>query len=63
LLGEAPSYFDWSCKVDLKKNAGRSVQTKPFPVGSDGKQFWAFIIDLGSSGWSATKQNEQSQTE
>ena len=40
------SYLDWPCKIDLKKNGERTVQTKPILI--DERQYWAFIIDLGN---------------
>ena len=40
------SHLDWNCKVDLKKNGERMIQTRPILIDSD--QYWAFMIELGN---------------
>ena len=46
-------HLDWSCKVDVRRNGERTIQTEPIPIMDDlncseeSGQHWAFMIELG----------------
>ena len=52
LAKEGPelSQLDWPCKIDIKKNMERTIQTKPIPMTNGDTQCWAFVLDLGNNG-------------